>query len=189
MDHAAPPNFSEALRDRSAASTGPDCNFAGTGRLSPSQETGMPMGNLALLLSSLFAGAALYVSFVEHPARAMLDDRAALTEWQPSYKRGAVMQASLAVVAFLAGLAAWWQSGAWIFALGAAFQILPWPWTLLVIMPTNRTLLKMIPEEAGPQSRALLQQWGRLHAMRTILGCAAALTFLAGCLTLPGFGA
>jgi len=149
----------------------------------------MPTGSLALLLSALFAGAALYVSFVEHPARATLDDRAALSEWQPSYKRGAVMQGGLAMVAFLAGLAAWWQSGHWIFALGALFQILPWPWTLLVIMPTNRALLKMAPEQAGPQSRVLLEQWGRLHAMRTILGCAAALAFLAGCLTLPGFRA
>ena len=66
----------------------------------------MLSGSLALLLSALFAGAALYVSFVEHPARATLDDRAALGEWQPSYKRGAVMQASLAVFAFLAGLVA-----------------------------------------------------------------------------------
>jgi len=147
------------------------------------------MASLALLLSALFAGAALYVSFVEDPARARLDDAAALREWQPSYKRGAIMQASLAVVAFLAGLAAWWQSGNLIFALGALFQILPWPWTLLVIMPTNRALLKLTPDQAGPESRALLKQWGRLHAMRTLLGCAATLAFLAGCLTLRGFGA
>jgi hypothetical protein len=147
------------------------------------------LGSLALLLSALFAGAALYVSFVEHPARAMLDDRAALSEWKPSYKRGAAMQASLAVIAFLAGLAAWWQSGTWIFALGTLFQILPWPWTLLVIMPTNRALLKTAPEQAGSQSRMLLEQWGRLHAMHTALGCAAALAFLTGCLTFPGFGA
>ena len=60
----------------------------------------------ALMLAALFSGAALYVSFVEHPARRLLDDAAALAEWQPSYKRGAAMQASLAVVAFLAGLIA-----------------------------------------------------------------------------------
>jgi hypothetical protein len=149
----------------------------------------MLMGSLALLLSALFSGAALYVSFVEDPARAKLDDIAALKEWQPSYKRGAIMQASLAMVAFLAGLAAWWQSEHWIFALGALLQILPWPWTLLVIMPTNRALLKLTPDQAGLESRALLKQWGRLHAMRTLLGCAATLAFLAGCLTFAAFGA
>jgi hypothetical protein len=98
----------------------------------------MPAGLVALMLAAIFAGAALYVSFVEHPARRLLDDAAALAEWQPSYKRGAVMQAGLAVIAFLAGLAAWWQTGGLLFLAGAVFQILPWPWTLLVIMPTNR---------------------------------------------------
>ena len=143
----------------------------------------MLAGLVALMLAAIFAGAALYVSFVEHPARAALDDPAALTEWQPSYKRGAVMQAGLAVIAFLAGLAAWWQTGGLLFLAGAVFQILPWPWTLLVIMPTNRALLALHPGQAGPQSRALLEKWGRLHGMRTALGCAAALSYLAGCLT------
>jgi len=55
---------------------------------------------------------------------------------------------------------------------------------LLVIMPTNKTLLALRPAEAGTQSQALLEKWGRLHAMRTVLGCAATLAFLAGCLTL-----
>ena len=75
-----------------------------------------------------------------------------------------------------------------LFALAAVFQILPWPWTLLVIMPTNRALLALKPSEAGPQSRALLEKWGRLHAMRTLLGCAATLAFLAACLTGAPFG-
>ena len=143
----------------------------------------MLTGYLALCLASLFAGAALYVSFVEHPARRLLDDRAALTEWQPSYKRGAVMQASLAVIAFAAGAAAWWQTRQWLFGLGALLQIAPWPWTLLMILPTNKALLALKPGEAGAQSRALLEKWGRLHAMRTLLGCAATLVFLAACLT------
>jgi hypothetical protein len=149
----------------------------------------MVAGYLALSLASLFAGAALYVSFVEHPARMMLDDPAALAQWQPSYKRGAVMQASLAVVAFLAGALAWWQTGNALFLAGALFQILPWPWTLLVIMPTNKALLELKPAQGGPHSRALLEKWGRLHAMRTALGCGAALSFLAACLTFPRLGA
>jgi len=149
----------------------------------------MLAGLLALSLAALFAGAALYVSFVEQPARMLLETEAALAQWQPSYKRGAVMQAGLAVIAFLAGLTAWWQTGGALFLAGAVFQILPWPWTLLVILPTNKALLAMNPAQAGPESRALLEKWGRLHALRTGLGCAATLSFLAACLTYPAFGA
>ena len=137
---------------------------------------------VALTLAAIFSGAAVYVSFVEHPARLLLDDPSALAEWQPSYKRGAVMQASLAVIAFLAGLAAWWRTHEALFLAGAMFQILPWPWTLLVILPTNKALLAMNPGRAGTESRALLEKWGRLHAMRTLLGCAATVAFLAACL-------
>jgi hypothetical protein len=149
----------------------------------------MLTGLVALSLAALFAGAALYVSFVEQPARMLLEPEAALAEWQPSYKRGAVMQAGLAVIAFLAGLAAWWQTGGALFLAGAVFQILPWPWTLLVILPTNKALLALSPAQAGPESRALLEKWGRLHALRTGLGCAATLSFLAACLTFTAVGA
>src|SRR5258708_14561416 len=119
----------------------------------------MAFGLLALIAAAIFTGTALYVNAAEQPARLVLDDRALLAEWKPSYKRGAAMQASLALVGCLLGLIAWWQTSQAGFLIGAIAMIAPWPWTLLVIKPTNDTLLATEPEKAGPPTRALVVKW------------------------------
>ena len=53
------------------------------------------------LSAGLFAGAAAYVTFVEHPARMQCGIRLAATEFAPSYKRATLMQAPLAAIGFL----------------------------------------------------------------------------------------
>ena len=79
----------------------------------------MAFGHLALIAAAIFTGAALYVNVAEQPARLLLDDRALLTEWKPSYKRGAVMQASIALLGCVLGLVAWWQTSHSGFLVGA----------------------------------------------------------------------
>ena len=135
-------------------------------------------GNLALAVAAIFAGAAFYVSFAEQPARLELDDRALLAEWKPAYKRGFAMQVPLAIVGFLLGLIAWWLSGRTAFLTGALLMAANWPWTMLVIMPTNKALMATTLEAAGPQSRLLILKWNRLHAVRTILASLAVVAFL-----------
>ena len=73
----------------------------------------MLAGQLALVTAALFAGAAIYVNVAEQPARLRLDDRALLTEWKPAYKHGFAMQAPLALIGFLLGALAAWQTGGW----------------------------------------------------------------------------
>ena len=138
----------------------------------------MLVGQLALTVAAVFSGAAVYINVVEQPARLGLDDRALLQEWKPAYKRGFAMQASLAVLGGVLGIAAWWLTGRTVWLAGAAVLLANWPFTLLVIMPTNKRLLAIALDDAGPQSRALIETWARLHFVRTCLGAAATVVFL-----------
>jgi hypothetical protein len=142
----------------------------------------MVFGLLGLIAAAFFTGVALYVNVAEQPARLLLDDRALLMEWKPSYKRGAAIQAPLALLGCLLGVIAWWQTSHPGFLVGAVAIIAPWPWTLIGIKPVNDALLATEHDRAGPQSRALVIKWGALHGVRTMLGAMATLGFLWGCL-------
>jgi uncharacterized membrane protein len=135
-------------------------------------------GHLALTVAALFAGAAVYVSFAEQPARLALEDRALLIEWQPSYRRGFAMQASLAALGACLGAIAWWQSGDGRWLVGAVVLFAGWPYTLMVMRPTNDELVSILPADAGPRSRTLIERWGWMHLARVGFGVAATALFL-----------
>ena len=138
----------------------------------------MLIGHLALVVAALFTGAAFYVNFAEQPARLELKDRPLLTQWKTAYKRGAIMQASLALAGFILGAIAWWQTGKPAFMIGALLMLAPWPWTLLAIKPVNDALTAADPAKAGPKTRDLILKWNGLHAVRTALGALAVISFL-----------
>ena len=133
---------------------------------------------IATLSGVLFTGAALYVSLVEHPARMSCGTKIAATEFVPSYKRGAVMQGSLAIVSFLTGLAAWRLGGDVRWLVGAALIGLAVPYTLVVVKPTNDRLLDPARNPTSAETQRLLQRWGKLHAVRSGLGVLATLEYL-----------
>ena len=128
---------------------------------------------IAILTASVFAGAALYVNLAEHPARMTLDTKAAAMEWAPSYARATLMQAPLALASLVSGLASWLLGAGSGWAVAAILIGAVVPFTLLIIMPTNRALLAPGRDLASLETRALLMRWARLHAVRTVLGLAS----------------
>jgi uncharacterized membrane protein len=128
---------------------------------------------IATVTAAIFAGAALYINLVEHPARMCLDTRSAVGEWAPSYRRATWMQAPLALVSLVAGLIAWAIGGGTTWAVAALLMGAVVPFTLLVIMPTNRRLLAPDRDVDSAETRRLLERWVMLHSVRTGLSLLA----------------
>lgn len=128
---------------------------------------------LALLCAGLFAGAAIYISFVEHPARLECGTQLAATQFGPSYRRATLMQAPLAAVGLIAAVLARAQGRGIPVLVAGALLGLVIPFTLIVILPTNKRLLDPALDRRSAEAAALLARWGHLHAVRSALGALA----------------
>jgi uncharacterized membrane protein len=137
---------------------------------------------LATLSAGLFAGASVYINLVEHPARMQAGTHVALAEFAPSYHRATVTQVSLASLGFLGALVAWRlrSDARWLVGGGLLVSVIPF--TALAILPTNKQLLDPATANDSALAEGLLNRWGRLHAVRSVLSLAALLLFL----LLPG---
>ena len=128
---------------------------------------------VAGLACSLFTGAAVYISLVEHPARMECGVEIAAAEFPPSYRRASVMQATLAAVGLVSSTAAWLAGATFWWFMGSVI-----PFTLIVILPTNKQLLNPALDRRSAQTGQLLARWGALHAARSVLSALALLLLL-----------
>jgi uncharacterized membrane protein len=133
---------------------------------------------IATLSCAVFAGAAVYINLVEHPARMSCGTEAAINQWAPSYRRATWMQAPLALLGFLSAVIAWLAGASTAWLIGGVLLGLVIPVTLLVIMPTNKRLLSADLDRQSAEARKLLNRWNSLHGIRTALSIAALLFFL-----------
>jgi hypothetical protein len=137
---------------------------------------------VATFASALFAGAGLYINVAEHPARMMLDTRFAAAQWATSYRRATWMQAPLALLSLVAGVASWLLGGSLGWAIAALLIGAVVPFTFIGIMPTNNALLAPGRDLDAAETRTLLEHWVKLHMVRTALSLAATILYL--CLAL-----
>lgn len=133
----------------------------------------------AALAAGLFTGAALYILFVEHPARLEYGPPLAVKEFTASYKRAAIMQPSLAFLGFLAGLLAWLAGSSLWWLIGGLGLGSLFPYTIILMLPLNKQLHGPSLEVDTARAAALLERWGRLHRLRCLIGLASFLLFLA----------
>ena len=123
-------------------------------------------------------GAAVYISLVEHPARMGCGVEIAATEFPPSYHRATILQATLAALCLLSSIAAWLAGSTFWWFVGGVVLGAVIPFTLIVILPTNKQLLSPTLDRRSAQTERLLARWGALHAVRSVLSGAALLLFL-----------
>jgi hypothetical protein len=86
----------------------------------------------------LVHGGAVYLGFVEHPARMECGVEIAATEFPLSYRRATVIQASLAAAGLLSSIAAWLAGASFLWFIAGVLLGSVIPFTLIVILPTNK---------------------------------------------------
>jgi len=134
-------------------------------------------GMIALAFAAAFAGAAIYVNWVEQPARLALDEEALLREWTPSDRRGVALLAAFALVSAVAGFVAFFDSDdvRWVF--GALIVISSWPYAFFVMAPINNQILSLRGHDVAA-AKALVRQWGFVELGFAAIGVVAVAMFL-----------
>ena len=135
---------------------------------------------VAVLAAALFAGAALYINVAEQPARLTLDTRSAAAQWAPSYMRATWMQAPLAVVSLVCGVAVWLMSSSTGWLIAAALIGLVVPFTFAQVSGTyghaeaqtivencgNTVILRCSASEGGDTARFASKLIGEREVIR-----------------------
>jgi hypothetical protein len=102
----------------------------------------------------------------------------AATEFAPSYRRATIMQATLAAVGLVSSIAAWFAGATFWWVVAGVLLGSVIPFTLIVILPTNKLLLSLGLDRRSAQTERLLARWGMLHGVRSVVSGLALLLFL-----------
>jgi hypothetical protein len=88
------------------------------------------------------------------------------------------LQATSAAVGLISSIAVWLAGATFWWLVAGALLGSVIPFTLLVILPTNKVLLSPKLDRRSVEAELLLARWGALHAVRSVLSGLALLLFL-----------
>ena len=88
------------------------------------------------------------------------------------------MQVTLATVCLLSSVVAWLAGATFWWVVAGVFQVSVIPFTLIVILPTNKRLLSPVLDRGSAEADQLLVRWGKLHTVRSVLSTVALMLFL-----------
>ncbi|KYQ92038.1 hypothetical protein DLAC_06869 [Tieghemostelium lacteum] len=147
---------------------------------------------LALVSGSIFAGIAVYIRQVEHPARLSIPNEQAVDNWRVSFNRAMPLQVSLAIMSSLSAAITWaaiytrnhseittraikhsCNCDGWMWLIGGGLMASVIPFTLWKLAPVNRKLLDQSLDKYSEETRSLLIKWGELHNVRVLLSFSA----------------
>ena len=125
---------------------------------------------VATLAAGLWAGAAFYIGFAEHPAALKVGVGFATAYFRHMSKRTAPLMMALAGISGLSAGYAWWQTSATAWLVGAVLMLGMFPFTAALIVPTNLKLIRIDPERQAQEAATLHAYWRKAHWARTVLG-------------------
>jgi Anthrone oxygenase len=133
---------------------------------------------ITTLAAGLFTGAALFIHFVEHPARMELGPAQGVSSFGAMYKRAKIMQPFLVLLSFFSGAEAWFLgANAW-WLIGSIIMVSLFPYTFILMLPLNKELTDPGLDKNSSRAAELLAQWGNLHKYRVLIGLVAFVIFL-----------
>ena len=145
----------------------------------------MRPGLFAFAVASAFVGAALYVNFVEQPARLQLDPKSMVREWAPSNRRGFIMLSLLAIFSAILAYVDFARTGDVRWIIGGTVILASWPYAYFVMVPLNIWLCTIPPNAARSAARELMRDWGLLEWGQTAIGLGALCIFAWTLATAP----
>jgi hypothetical protein len=127
---------------------------------------------LATIAAGFWAGISVYIAFVEHPSALRVGVQFATEYFRVMSKRTAPLMMLLAAVGGAAAIYVWYAGADRGWLIGGCLLLAQFPLTAVFIVPTNIKLLKVDVVNSASEAAALHAHWGRMHALRTIIGVA-----------------